>query len=684
MGRTGGNQKGSDRFKLKEGTGDKIFADFLDTLDDADDIQIQAGAGQFTASNPKVVHSLRGTRKTYDLTYRVSETPANDAGSFTNTWTREFPYGGFYKVKMAVDNWGELWIDDKKVLDLGKGKGKATFTGSVEKLVYIDGPTTPDEDPVKHDIKIVVENQKSQKTKSINQKVFNTVDWIGGGISKAESKIVNFKITSAAGFANGIKIPELGVDASKRYNGPQINQNFEREVEVNKVYEVEVTSTQSREGVRLRNRGESVLEMEEHSDNDWKDIVCSATHGRFFDFKPGANKATCKFVVTAATKASGAIVGGTRRDGVTYQGPHLFHYTDSRWGKIINNEGVSPIGSPTQSLSEPNDNILGNKILSWKGVNFPHTGTYDISFVADNGAQLFIDGKNVLASKTYELNEYITSPVQVGKGKHDIRIELDNAPPGGNVFLNNPTGTALRIYIKTTVGSGTYKSWKENPLGVSAKLIPPPCPKKIKGKGVVVNPTVLDPGNGYIKEGEGGYPAALKLKAAVILDEGINYDCSKDTIRLEPSNGSKLSLCKCGPFGKVEKVCIDQPGFFTEMPNVIVDSDTGVNLEVALQFEVVRDPVEELPLIQVTDLVGLKQTGYYKGRPYYGAVFYQDGVKYAGWYETAGELVQIYDTMQESIDAQVTTPPSAILRQGSDVSSNDPKLNIPGTPENLI
>ena len=119
------------------------------------------------------------------------------------------------------------------------------------------------------------------------------------------------------------------------------------------------------------------------------------------------------------------------------------------------------------------------------------------------------------------------------------------------------------------------------------------------------------------------------------------------------------------------------------MPNVIVDSPTGLNLDVALQFEVIRDPVEELPLVQVTDLVGLKQTGYYDGRPYYGAVFYQDGVKYAGWYETAGQLVQIYDTMQESIDGMVTTPPSAIQRQGSDPGGNDPTLNIPGTPQNL-
>ena len=46
-------------------------------------------------------------------------------------------------------------------------------------------------------------------------------------------------------------------------------------------------------------------------------------------------------------------------------------------------------------------------------------------------------------------------------------------------------------------------------------------------------------------------------------------------------------------------------------------------------------------------------------------------------------MVQVYDTMQESIDAEVITPASAIQRQGSDVSSNDPRLNIPGTPENL-
>ena len=80
----------------------------------------------------------------------------------------------------------------------------------------------------------------------------------------------------------------------------------------------------------------------------------------------------------------------------------------------------------------------------------------------------------------------------------------------------------------------------------------------------------------------------------------------------------------------------------------------------------------------------MKQTGYYDGRAYYGAVFYENGTRYAGYYDTAGQRIQIYDTLQESIDAQVTTRPSAIQRSGTDITSNDPRLDIPGTPENLI
>ena len=236
-----------------------------------------------------------------------------------------------------------------------------------------------------------------------------------------------------------------------------------------------------------------------------------------------------------------------------------------------------------------------------------------------------------------------------------------------------------------TVGTGITKSWKDNPVGVSAMLIPPPCPKKVKGKGVITKIIVTDPGNGHPTPPGLGYPSILELDEIHIDNGGINYDCSKDKVKIVPDNGAKLTLCDCGPFGKINKVCIEDAGSgWTEWPDIVVESETGVNFVGTPVFKVVRDPIAPSDkLIQVTDLVGLKQTGYYQGRPYYGAVFYQDGVRYAGWYETAGELVQIYDTMQESIDAEVTTPPSAILRQGSDVSNNDRRLNLPGTPDNL-
>ena len=122
------------------------------------------------------------------------------------------------------------------------------------------------------------------------------------------------------------------------------------------------------------------------------------------------------------------------------------------------------------------------------------------------------------------------------------------------------------------------------------------------------------------------------------------------------------------------------------IPSPPSGASTGINASFRPQFEVVRDPIVVSPqkLLQVTDLVGLKQTGYVNGRAYYGAVYYDNGIRYAGFYETIGEPVRVYDTLRESIIAQVTTPPSAILRQGTDIRSNNPLLNIPGTIQSTL
>ena len=126
---------------------------------------------------------------------------------------------------------------------------------------------------------------------------------------------------------------------------------------------------------------------------------------------------------------------------------------------------------------------------------------------------------------------------------------------------------------------------------------------------------------------------------------------------------------------------------FTEYPNIYPTSNTGLGFRGRPVFKVVIVPDDILPdesVLQVVDIPGLRKTGYVNGKPYYGQVFAKDGNLYAGISETIGQLVPVYATLQESILNRQTIQPSAILRSGSETNSNNPNLNIPNTPDNLI
>ena len=490
-------------------------------------------------------------------------------------------------------------------------------------------------------------------------------------------------------YSNGIEIPELGINFAKEFTPVrdadgnilgqkgQLKEALVKEVELNKVYTVKVTSKETKYGVRLRAKG-SVLQMEDHTDMDWTDVQCAVSDGRFYDFKNGPNEATCKFIVTKPPKVAdkNTLAGGTVKDGVIYEGPRLGSYTGSDLGRTFTPFHTDPVQIMDKSWT-----------LKWKNINFPESGTYTLNCLADDTITIKLDGRQIGFAKVFEnVRNY---NFEVSAGKHTVEVVLTNIPaPLGSTFRTNPTYGAVRITRKVRRGTGILQPWSINPVGVSAKLIPPPCPKAVGGKGTVDPVRPIDPGNGYRPPTGPGYPVGLKLKEVIVENPGINYDCSKDRVVIEPNEGgAKLSLCQCGPFGTIEKVCVDDGGLgITRWPNIRIISDTGINADLIPVLEPVRDPIVPDPdkLIQVTDLVGIKQTGYYDGRAYFGAVFYREGVKYAGYYETPGELVQIYDTLQESIDAMVTTPPSAILRQGTDIRSDDPRLDIPGTPDNLV
>ncbi len=428
--------------------------------------------------------------------------------------------------------------------------------------------------------------------------------------------------------------------------------------------------------IKLRTRGETVIQMEDHKDNDWSDIVVSSSKGKFYEL----NGNRCKFVVSGSPAAAVATQASPTQNGVTYSGSKIFKYNHPAWSTFMNTNNVSPFLPP---LGAENPDIIGNKTFIWSNVNFFDSGRYKFKFHADNSAILFINGQKSLESKSFR-GEPITQFVDLSAGRYEIKVLLLNDSGAGTIFNTNPTGFALTIFKDVKIVTST-PAWTTNPLCASAIIIPPPCPKIVKGQGVVTDIIPLEPGNGFPQVLSSGPPVTLVLKDIVPISPGINYEPG-DLILID----GKPVTPRFGPFGQVEGIepigPVNYYGF-TAYPNITLPSDTGVGFRGRPVFEPVIVPELVIPddqLLQVTDLVGLKQTGYVNGKPYYGSTFSRDGILYAGVYETTGDLIQVYATLQESIDGQVTTRASAILRQGSDVNSNDPRLNIPNTPDNLV
>ncbi len=634
-----------------------------------------------------------------------------------NTWRVELPYKGFYGVKGTVDNFGKLFIDGVEVLGPESDKKLESFKteSPTSKKIFLEKKTV--------EIAIEVENDKQFIYNTIDKKVFSTADWASKQtqtetvIEGAKNVDVIFKVGSNSDYGNSIVIDDL-FEASKTYKGPQLNETFSRTIEVGKVYNVKCNSPRGREDLRITD--ERVLEMEDFKDGDYNDLVCSATQGKFFNIK--GNK--CQFTVpfknqTQITYGEG-LTSGSSKAGVTYSGPPLATYANS--------DGLGPYITPAFNGDEDYIANFNGKtfVMTFDGVNFEETGIYDIQAQADDVLLVKVDGVQVA---TAEVGKGITkTQFNVTEGRRKVELTLTNIQLNAP-FSSNPTVAAVKITKKTQVakvdprtGTAQGRPWTVNPLGISAILIPPPCPKKINGVGIVTAVVITEPGNGFptpVTPPDGdppaGPPVILELDEVVPDDPGINYAPDDLVCIVNTETGEEICFTPPkGPFGEILPfqpiITEPDPGDPTErvddlfpprpprelgpprklngfrkFPEVIPRTSTGIGYKGVPRLKPVIDPIGVEPdrLIQVTDLPGLKQNGYYDGKPYYGAVFFEDGIRYAGYYDTPGQKVQIYDTLQESIDAEVTTPPSAIQRQGTDINSNNPRLNIPGTPDSL-
>ena len=642
--------------------------------------------------------------------YAMSPVPPFDEGStsgggilFENEWSVEIPYDGFYKLKGEADDIANFFVDDKLVLGTSRRDNKVR---GESKFFLSEGTKR---------VRVQVENYLFEERKSIDQKIFNTADWAVQQVppAKTETQVAGadfIKKSDGYYMLVGGNV-EVDVSLTLSYNDnprtagtavtkitiPNINGAdlvFEREKDSNGNFKQ--TGSVSLKGTFNSNEGGYGPLILEGNDGSNKLVRRNTAYGTestrygqidFLDRHGSDTNASISIVAAKNLQASrkspqvsGGVTGGTIKDGVNYSGPQLASYAKGALGPYL-----------TPAFKDDEDYIANFNgktwIMKWENVNFPETGAYNLKMQADDELKMRVDGREVGVAKVKQGVRTYNFDIST-KGTKTVELELTNLDFNAE-FKRNPTVASAVITRKASVavkvdGKVKTKSWKENPIGVSAVLIPPPCPNVVGGQGVVgpVIPTV--PGNGYKPPTGPGYPVGLKLKEIIVDDPGINYN-PDDQVQID--GPATAHICQMESFGRVKKVCVDDSGVgFTEYPNITINSPTGASARLTPVMEIVRDPVEPSlkdKLLQVTDLVGINQTGYYDGRAYYGAVFYKDGIKYAGYYETTGQLVQIYDTLQESIDAQVTTPPSAILRQGTDIGSDNPRLDIPGTPDNL-
>ena len=427
--------------------------------------------------------------------------------------------------------------------------------------------------------------------------------------------------------------------------------------------------------------------------------------------------------------------------------------------------------------------------MTWDNVDFPISGDYTFKAEADDVLFIDIDGNRIGTVRGGSIKDF---SARIDKGKRKVKLTLRNRRVPGSTFRENPTYAAVKITCLVPEQIEDDRSWRVNPTGVSAVLIPPPCEREVGGIGSVTLIIPTDNGGGFeytpppppptfipetreegritipdpppvgISTGIGGgfvptpptltgiaatteiiktttgigdpppevpiipgipptLPVQLILKGITTTSTGIGYTSGdKVTVTGTGDDGDiKIELdISTTPFGGVGEIIVPSPptpptgdvdispdaSAITEIPEIIpttpkstiippftstpivdIISPTGVGFKGVPVYDLIVDPIDPEPgtVIQITDLVGLKKTGYVRGRAYYGEVYYENGIRFAGRYKTAGTPIQVFDTLLESIEGEVTTRPSAIQRSGTDVTNNDPRLNIPGTPENL-
>ena len=393
--------------------------------------------------------------------------------NYVNSWDINIPYRGFYGIKGTCDNKGRILIDGSEVYRL---EGFKKNSPSTRKVLLEEGP---------HTITVEVLNYDHRNFKTINKQFFSTKEW---GTIKQEPQnikegelLISYRNLNPSNKRLNVK---GNVIRLKDGHGKDTNAKFIIESSTN-------SATFSGDGRKIKHRGPGtinlLLEWDDNPNTAGVAVESIEVGGQVLKQKGEKGKDREKVTVKISSVAGESNDSQTRKlDGITYEGPRLFDYNDKRWGDWMNDFSVSPYELPLDKwLSEENPRILKDRTLLWKNVNFSENGNYTVEMMADNIAKLYINDVFVKESRGF-VGDPVSSSVNLSAGKYDVKIVLVNAPTNRDLFTDNPSGVGLRISKNIDVATNS-QSWRQNPVGVSAIMIPPPCPKVIEGRGVVTD-----------------------------------------------------------------------------------------------------------------------------------------------------------------------------------------------------
>ena len=193
----------------------------------------------------------------------------------------------------------------------------------------------------------------------------------------------------------------------------------------------------------------------------------------------------------------------------------------------------------------------------------------------------------------------------------------DGSQGGDGTTYAKPNETIIKK-VDGTYHDTPYKPGVVVDVFVGDEVTHPGGIKELITKDTII--TTQPAGDQVVPRGEdpslndGSYPVILQIDEVSISDPGIGYNCSRDTVVIEPSNGAEIKII-CDELGSIIKTEVISSGIgFQDEPEIYIKSDSGYNARLLPVFKVNRDGIDagagiitdatNIPVVDVVDCVG--------------------------------------------------------------------------------